>query len=48
MFAGLVAIVAITGVVAAVTTIGGPLPDPLPLFPSDNWWNLDISGAPTD
>ena len=22
---------------------GGALPGPLPLFPSDNWWNLDIS-----
>ncbi|HEY2968298.1 MAG TPA: hypothetical protein VGK75_08005 [Casimicrobiaceae bacterium] len=21
---------------------------PLPLFPSDNWWNLDISSAPVD
>src|SRR5262245_51179135 len=27
---------------------GGALPGPLPLFPSDNWWNLDISGAPVD
>ena len=26
----------------------GPLPAPLPLFPSDSWWNLDISAAPTD
>jgi hypothetical protein len=25
---------------------GGPLPGPLPLFPSDNWWNVDISAAP--
>jgi hypothetical protein len=24
------------------------LPGPLPLFPPDNWWNLDISGAPVD
>ncbi len=23
-----------------------PLPSPLPLFPPDNWWNVDISGAP--
>jgi len=28
--------------------LGGPLPGPLPLFPSDNWWNQDISGAPLD
>ncbi|HET8564795.1 MAG TPA: hypothetical protein VFM35_13050, partial [Candidatus Binatia bacterium] len=26
----------------------GPLPQPLPLFPSDNWWNLDISSWPVD
>ena len=26
----------------------GPLPLPLPLFPADNWWNLDISQAPVD
>ena len=28
--------------------INGPLPAPLPLFPADNWWNQDISGAPVD
>jgi hypothetical protein len=27
---------------------GGDLPPPLPLFPSDNWWNADISNAPVD
>src|SRR5262245_36497460 len=27
---------------------GGALPGPLPLFPADNWWNLDISDAPVD
>jgi hypothetical protein len=27
---------------------GGALPPPLPLFPLDNWWNVDISGAPVD
>lgn len=27
---------------------GGALPQPLPLFPPDNWWNLDISGCPVD
>ena len=32
----------------AASTLGGPLQVPLPLFPSDNWWNLDISAAPTD
>ena len=27
---------------------GASLPAPLPLFPPDNWWNLDISSAPVD
>ena len=27
---------------------GGPLPEPLPLFPPGNWWNADISSAPVD
>jgi hypothetical protein len=26
----------------------GPLPTPLPLFPPDNWWNVNISAAPVD
>ena len=40
---------AITGIIAAASSmLGGPLPGPLPLFPRDNWWNLDISGAPVD
>src|SRR5688500_15816613 len=26
----------------------GPLPGPNPLFPPDNWWNVDISAAPVD
>ena len=34
---------------AAVGPIqGGTLPQPMPLFPSGNWWNLDISAAPVD
>ena len=24
------------------------MPTPLPLFPADNWWNVDVSGAPLD
>ena len=27
---------------------GAPPPGPLPVFPPDNWWNTDISGAPVD
>ena len=26
----------------------GTLPGPLPLFPADNWWNVDVSSAPVD
>jgi hypothetical protein len=28
-------------------TQGGSMPVPLPLFPANNWWNVDISSAPT-
>ena len=27
---------------------GGDLPQPLPLFPRTNWWNLNITSAPVD
>jgi hypothetical protein len=33
---------------AAAATQGGPLQVPIPLFPPDNWWNLDISAWPVD
>jgi hypothetical protein len=29
-------------------SLGGTLPQPLPILPPDNWWNLDISQAPLD
>jgi hypothetical protein len=29
-------------------TVDGALPTPLPLFPVDNWWNVDVSQAPLD
>jgi len=32
----------------AQPAVDGPLPTPLPLFPSNNWWNLDITNAPID
>jgi len=32
----------------AQVTRGGSLPGALPLFPSDNWWNVDITEAPVD
>jgi hypothetical protein len=28
--------------------LDGTMPQPLPLFPADNWWNQDISQAPLD
>jgi hypothetical protein len=33
---------------AAQVERGGALPGPLPLFPPDNWWNVDVSAAPVD
>ena len=33
---------------ASVPVEGASPPGPLPLFPADNWWNLDISAAPAD
>ena len=41
--AGAVLIAQTSGPVA-----NGPLPGPFPLFPADNWWNLDVSSAPVD
>lgn len=32
----------------AVPAQGAAVPGPLPVFPPDNWWNLDISMAPVD
>jgi hypothetical protein len=34
--------------VFAASTLGGPIPGPLPILPPTNWWNLDISNAPVD
>jgi hypothetical protein len=28
--------------------LGGDLPQPLPLLPTDNWWNAEVTGAPVD
>ena len=38
----------VTPVWAMNSARGGALPQPLPLFPPDNWWNLDISNWPVD
>src|SRR5438105_4310977 len=33
---------------ASVPAEGAAPPGPLPVFLSDNWWNVDVSSAPTD
>src|SRR5262249_33573533 len=43
-----VACASAVAVVLAAPTLGGPLPGPLPPFPSNNWWNLDIPTWPVD
>lgn len=45
-FAVAAAVLAACGALGA--TQGGVIPVQLPLFPSNNWWNHDISGAPVD
>jgi len=49
-FAALAVLAVLGGISCAVAapTIGGAIPGPLPIFPPDNWWNLDISAAPVD
>lgn len=42
------ATLAVPVAVLAQVQRNGPLPAPLPLFPPDNWWNVDISAAPVD
>src|SRR5688572_14284710 len=43
------AVAALGGLLAAAAgTPGGAIPGPLPIFPRDNWWNLDVSTAPVD
>jgi hypothetical protein len=43
-----IALAAMHGAARAQSVLGGALPGPLPLFPSDNWWNLDVSTLPVD
>ncbi len=38
----------LVSVSAFAATQGTPLKVPLPLFPANNWWNLDVSNAPVD
>ena len=39
---------AVVSPLAAQIQRGDGLPQPLPLFSPDNWWNVDISSAPVD
>jgi hypothetical protein len=42
------ALLALVAPLAAQPVQGAPIPVPLPLFPQNNWWNIDISNAPVD
>jgi hypothetical protein len=44
----LVVLLGVTLAAPAQVVRNGPLPGPLPLFPSTNWWNADVSAAPRD
>lgn len=44
----LLALLLAAAVLAQPPQTGGALPGPLPLFPADNWWNVDVSSAPVD
>ena len=48
LLAALSIIAALGTIVTAASVLGGTIPGPLPIFPRDNWWNLDISTAPLD
>jgi len=48
LLAALLSIATLGTIVAATNTLGGAIPGPLPIFPRDNWWNVDISTAPVD
>jgi len=45
---GLCASAALGQCPASVPAQGAPPPAPLPVFPADNWWNLDVRTAPVD
>ncbi len=44
----LAAALSLPAAILAQPVRNGPLPTPLPLFPPDNWWNVDVSAAPLD
>ena len=46
---GLLSVLALSaGPARAQAVKDGPLPQPLPILPADNWWNVDVSQAPVD
>ncbi len=47
-FALLLAVVLAPGMLGQAPVRGGELPGPLPLFPPDHWWNIEVSAAPVD
>src|SRR4051794_4357316 len=49
IFVGAVSLLAMSPPVGAQgVALDGTMPQPLPLFPADNWWNVDVSQAPLD
>ena len=44
----LILVLVLAATPAYPATQGGAIPVPLPLFPPNNWWNVDISSAPLD
>jgi len=44
----LFALLLLSAATAFAATEGGAIPVPLPLFPANNWWNVDVSAAPVD
>ncbi len=49
IFVGAVSLLAVAPAARAQgVVLDGAMPQPLPLFPADNWWNIDISQAPLD
>jgi hypothetical protein len=49
IFVGALSLLALPPAVRAQgVVLDGTMPQPLPLFPADNWWNVDISQAPLD
>jgi hypothetical protein len=47
-FVGALALAAGAAQAQTGPVLGGALPGPLPLFPADNWWNVDITAVPVD